>query len=200
MDVGADVVSFEPEKDVVLTARFDYVSLTLSLSLNGVSADMTEGERTFCKDYALPLPSSASHEFLGWWYQGENGWTKAESALDADGTTLTAMWIGKEVSLRVDASKRGWLIYKISAKLTASVSVSEQIRDQVSLAYRYEWTADKNASAPGSFESVQQGESEISVEKRADRNTWYVHARVTVTYAIGEQSGSLASATVSDRG
>ncbi len=197
---GADVVSFEPEKDVVLTARFDYVSLTLSLSLNGVSADMTEGERTFCKDYALPLPSSASHEFLGWWYQGENGWTKAESALDADGTTLTAMWIGKEVSLRVDASKRGWLIYKISAKLTASVSVSEQIRDQVSLAYRYEWTADKNASAPASFESVQQGESEISVEKRADRNTWYVHARVTVTYAIGEQSGSLASATVSDRG
>ena len=48
--------------------------------------------------------------------------------------------------------------------------------------------------------TVQQGESEISVEKRADRNTWYVHARVTVTYAIGEQSGSLASATVSDRG
>lgn len=177
------------------------VVINLNLSFNGVAVTgATEGTVTFDSDYSLPELSAEGYAFLGWWSDRSGEWQEYTSALALEsGDTLTAMWLKTDVALSVsNASRTGNLFsgYRISANLSLETPVaSAQIADRIQFTYSISWINNTSSATPSSYGMTLEGQSGSISNKGSALNN-YIHAVGTITYTLGDRTGSIQSSPV----
>lgn len=154
------------------------------------------------QDVALNVDDAASYQFLGWWYEGAEGWQRIENVTsfvvdDVSRITVHALWI--QIHVNGSGTRNlGWTGYTYAIECTASYVLygNSELISNISLQNVNYRIYCNNA---GSYQSANEAENILNVsygsiqdKVTASKTQWtrYSHWNFVVSFVFEYRDGS----------